>query len=46
MTKSLMLDLRNALIPAARVVSDNFGKSVQELGTEYKPQMVTLQEQL
>jgi fructose-1,6-bisphosphatase/inositol monophosphatase family enzyme len=33
---ALMLDLRNALISAAKVVRDNFGKPVSDLGMEYK----------
>lgn len=34
----LMNDLRDTLVFAVRVVRDNFGKSVHELGTEYKQQ--------
>ncbi len=34
---SVMYDLRDALVSAARVVHDNFGKSVSDLGMEYKP---------
>jgi fructose-1,6-bisphosphatase/inositol monophosphatase family enzyme len=35
--QQLMLDLRDAVVSSARVVNDNFGKSVEELGIEYKP---------
>lgn len=35
---ALMLNLREAVISAARVVGDNFGKSVEQLETEYKPE--------
>lgn len=40
MSENLQLanDLKNTLVSAARVVNDNFGKDVSELGTEYKPQ--------
>lgn len=35
-SKKIMFDLRNALISAARVVNDNFGKDMSELGAKYK----------
>jgi len=34
----IMYDLRDAVVKAAKVVGDNFGKDTGELGTEYKVQ--------